>query len=193
MILDISFYFCVSVFPCKNEGEETLENPKACGSRLPGFALQEKKKGKDLATKKNSVTFVARRIISMDQLKTYTDQRGSLTIVEVGKEVPFEIARVFWIHDVPKGEERAKHANWTTYQYLVAVRGSVDVFLENKEMAETFHLTSLDKGLLVPPGTWNELKNFSEGTVLMVLASDAYNPAAYINSYEEFLQIIGKR
>ena len=129
----------------------------------------------------------------MDQLKTFTDQRGSLTIVEVGKEVPFEIGRVFWIHGVPKGEERAKHANWTTYQYLVAVRGSVDVFLENKEMAGTFHLTALDKGLLVPPGTWNELKNFSEDAVLMVLASGEYNPDTYINSYEDFLQQIGKR
>lgn len=129
----------------------------------------------------------------MDQLKTYTDQRGSLTVAEIGQQVPFEVSRVFWIHHVPQGQERGKHANWISYEYLVVMCGSVEVYLEDKEHAETYYLSSLDQGLVVPPGTWTELRNFSEDAVLMVLASGEYRPDTYINSYEQYLELIGKR
>lgn len=129
----------------------------------------------------------------MDQLKTFTDPRGSLTLVEVGKEVPFTVSRAYWIHHVPAGQERGKHANWTCYEYLIVVHGSVDIYLENAQGCYSYHLSTPDKGVLVPPATWTELSNFSEDAVLMVLASEDYRPETYINSYEEFLKQIGKR
>ena len=128
----------------------------------------------------------------MDKLKTYTDSRGSLTIVEEGHEVPFKIQRVYWIHGVPQGEERGWHSNKISSEYVIAVNGSVEITLEDKDGRHTYLLDSREKGLLIPPDTWDEIRNFSPDAVLLVLASHSYDETAYINSYEEFLQHIGK-
>ena len=128
----------------------------------------------------------------MDRLKTYTDRRGNLTIAEEGKEVPFKIQRVYWIHGVPEGEERGKHSNTVSSEYIVAVSGSVEITLEDKNGRHTYLLDSKDKGLLIPPDTWDEIRNFSPDAVLLVLASHSYDESTYINSYEEFLKHIGK-
>ena len=128
----------------------------------------------------------------MDKLKTFTDKRGSLTIVEGRYDIPFDIQRVYWIHNVPQGEERGGHSNKEVYEYVIAVCGSVDITLEDKNGKKRYHLDAKDKGLLIPPDTWDELRNFSPDAVLLVLASHSYDETAYINSYEEFLQYIGK-
>lgn len=126
----------------------------------------------------------------MKLMNTFTDERGSLTVVESGKDIPFEVKRAYWIYGVPEGKERGKHANRITYQYLVAVKGCVKVALESKDAKQTYVLDSPDKGLLIPPLTWNELLYFSADAVLLVLSSQPYRPDMYINSYEEFLRII---
>ncbi len=126
----------------------------------------------------------------MERLDTFTDERGSLTVVETGKNLPFEVKRAYWIYGVPGGHERGRHANRLTYQYLVAVKGCVTITLENKEGRRTYVLDAPDKGLLIPPLTWNELSGFSEETVLLVLSSQPYRPEMYVNSYEDFLRII---
>lgn len=126
----------------------------------------------------------------MDKLKTFTDSRGNLTIAQAGAEIPFSIQRAYWIYGVPEGEERGMHANRISYQYLVAVNGSVDITLEDRDGRRTYRLDSKDKGLLVPPLTWNELKNFSRDAVLLVFASHPYDIGTYINSHEEFLKLI---
>mgnify|MGYP002562308674 CR=1 FL=1 len=128
--------------------------------------------------------------IVMKRLKTFTDERGSLTVAETGKDLPFEVKRAYWIYGVPEGHERGKHANRITYQYLVAVRGCVTITLEDKDGRRTYVLDAPDKGLLIPPLTWNELLHFSEDAVLLVLSSQPYRPEMYINSYEEFLRMI---
>lgn len=126
----------------------------------------------------------------MDKLKTHTDERGCLTIVERGCEIPFDIQRVYWIHSVPQGEERGWHSNTEMYEYVVAVNGSVDITLEDINGRRDYHLDAKDKGLLIPPDTWDEIRNFSPDAVLLVMASHSYNPDTYINSYEEFLNYI---
>lgn len=128
----------------------------------------------------------------MDKLKTFTDSRGSLTIVEEGHEVPFSIQRVYWIHSVPEGEERGKHSNKVSSEYVIAVSGSVEITLEDKNGRRTYSLDAKDKGLLIPPDTWDEIRNFSPDAVLLVLASHSYDETTYINSHDEFLQYIGK-
>lgn len=128
----------------------------------------------------------------MDTLKTFTDSRGSLTIIEEGHEVPFKVQRVYWIHSVPQGQERGKHSNKVSWEYVVAVCGSVEITLEDKNGRQTYMLDSKEKGLLIPPDTWDEIRKFSPDAVLLVLASHSYDESAYINSYEEFLQYIGK-
>lgn len=128
----------------------------------------------------------------MDRLKTFTDSRGSLTIAEVGIDVPFNIQRVYWIHSVPPGEERGKHSNKVSWEYVVAVSGSVEITLESRSGRQTYLLDSKDKGLIIPPDTWDEIRNFSPDAVLLVLASHKYDESTYIHSYEEFLKQIGK-
>ena len=102
----------------------------------------------------------------MKRLKTFTDERGSLTVAETGKDLPFEVKRAYWIYGVPEGHER------------------------DKDGRRTYVLDAPDKGLLIPPLTWNELLHFSEDAVLLVLSSQPYRPEMYINSYEEFLRMI---
>ena len=122
----------------------------------------------------------------MDHLITHTDARGSLTIVEAQKDFPFSVDRVYWLHSVPEGAERGYHASRSCYEYLVAMSGSVEIILEDNEGRHNYLLCKKDEGLIVPPYTWIELKNFSADAVLLVLASDGYQPESYINDYEEF-------
>ena len=128
----------------------------------------------------------------MEKLKTFTDNRGSLTIAEEGIDVPFRIQRFYWIHGVPEGEERGKHSNKVSSEFVVAVSGSVDITLEDINGRTTYHLDAKDKGLLIPPDTWDEIRNFSPDAVLIVLASHSYDESTYIHSYDEFLKHIGK-
>ncbi len=126
----------------------------------------------------------------MKSLKTFTDDRGSLTILEGGRDVPFEIARVYWIYGVEADKVRGKHANQSSQQFLVAINGSMDITLEDINGRRVVHLDSKTEGLLIPPGTWNELSNFSENAILAVFSSQHYCPETYINTYEEFLEFI---
>ncbi len=126
----------------------------------------------------------------MKQLKTFTDERGSLTLIEGGIDVPFQIARAYWLHHVADGKTRGSHANRTSTQFLVAMTGSVDVALEDVNGKRTVHLDSNTEGVLVPPGTWNELSNFSEGAIVVVFSSQLYKPESYLNTYEEFQAFI---
>lgn len=122
----------------------------------------------------------------MNKLTTHTDARGSLTIVEALKDFPFTIDRVYWLHSVPEGAERGYHASRSCYEYLVSMSGSVEIVLEDAKGRKTYVLSKKDEGLIVPPFTWIELKRFTSDAVLLVLASDSYQPEMYINDYEEF-------
>ena len=116
----------------------------------------------------------------MDKLTTHTDERGCLTIVEALKDFPFTINRAYWLHSVPEGAERGFHASRSCYEYLVSMCGSIEIVLEDAEGRQTYILNKKDEGLIVPPYTWIELKNFSPDAVLLVLASDEYQPESYI-------------
>lgn len=128
----------------------------------------------------------------MKVLDTHTDERGSLTVAEIGKDIPFEVKRVYWIYNVPGHKSRGNHANRVSHQYLIAVKGYVHICLENKEGRKYYNLDSPEKGLLIPPFTWNELLEFSEDAVLLVLSSEPYRPEMYIDSHEDFLRMISE-
>jgi dTDP-4-dehydrorhamnose 3,5-epimerase-like enzyme len=114
------------------------------------------------------------------------DPRGNLTFVEGGKHVGFDIARVFYLYDVPGGETRAGHALKTTEQVLIAMSGSFDVVLDDARSRSTFTLNRSYFGLYLPPLVWREIENFSSGAVCMVLASRRYDEADYHREYDEF-------
>lgn len=125
------------------------------------------------------------RVIDLPRIP---DPRGNLTFVEGGRHIPFEIKRVFYLYDVPGGESRAGHALKTCQQFIVAMSGSFDVFVDDGIDNRRFHLNRSYNGLYLPALIWRELDNFSSGSVCTVLASEAYNEADYLRDYPSFVR-----
>ncbi len=124
-------------------------------------------------------------------LPKITDPRGNLTVAEQLKEVPFEIRRVYWTYDVPGGESRGGHAHRRLYQLVVAMSGSFSVTLDDGHATQTYLLNHPWQGLLIGPGTWRTLEDFSSGAVCMVLASELFDLDDYIYDYDQFKAIYG--
>ncbi len=120
-----------------------------------------------------------------------SDRRGNMSVVENGKTLPFDVKRVYYIYDVPGGVERGGHAHRSLYQLIVAVSGSFTVTLDDGNIKRTFFLNRPYRGLLVVPGMWRTIEDFSSGAVCMVLASSEYNEADYIKDYSTFLFVKG--
>jgi hypothetical protein len=115
------------------------------------------------------------------------DRRGNLTFVEGDRHVPFPIRRVYYLYDVPGGEERAGHAHKQLEQFIIAMSGSFDVILDNGVERTRVQLNRSYYGLYISPMIWRELDNFSSGSVSLVLASTLYDEGDYYRNYEEFL------
>lgn len=114
------------------------------------------------------------------------DKRGNLSIIEEEKNIPFSIARVFWIYDVPGGEERGGHAYRENQELIVALSGSFDVVLNDGATEKIFSLNRSYNGLYVPKMLWRKMENFSTNSLALVLSSTSYNEHDYIRDYEEF-------
>ena len=111
---------------------------------------------------------------------------GNITVVENNIEIPFEIKRVYYLYDIPGGEERGGHAHYELEQFIVAASGSFDVVLDDGISKKTIHLNRPNFALHIVPGMWRELNNFSSGSICMVLASHKYEEGDYIRDYEQF-------
>lgn len=124
-------------------------------------------------------------IIELD--KHHSDRKGNITVVENGITIPFNVKRTYYLYDIPGGEERGAHAHKKLQQLIVAVSGSFDVVLDDGDVKRTFTLNRPYQGLLVVSGIWRELRDFSSGSVCLVLASMPYEVEDYIRDYDEFL------
>jgi hypothetical protein len=113
---------------------------------------------------------------------------GNITISEGNKLLPFSVKRVYYLYDVPGGAERGGHAHKNLYQLIVAASGSFDVKLEDGFNSKTLNLNHPYTGLLVTPGIWREIINFSSGSICLVLASELFNEIDYIRDYNVFLK-----
>ena len=120
------------------------------------------------------------------QFPKILDDRGNLTFVEAGRHVPFQIARVYWIYDVPGGESRGSHAYRDLQEVIIALSGSFDVFLDDGLAQKTVTLNRAYYGLYVPNMLWRRMQHFSTNSVALVLASLSYNTDDYIKDYPEF-------
>ena len=125
-------------------------------------------------------------IIELD--KHHSDRKGNLSVVQNGDTVPFEVKRVYYLYDVPGGESRGAHAHKELSQLIVAASGSFTVTLDDGKVKRSFLLNRPYQGLLVVPGIWRDLDDFSSGSVCMVLASHPYDKEDYIRDYDEFLE-----
>lgn len=120
--------------------------------------------------------------------KHHSDRKGNLTVVENGQTLPFDVKRVYYLYDVPGGENRGAHAHKELSQLIIAASGSFTVTLDDGNCKRTFFLNRPYQGLYVKPGMWRDLEDFSSGAVCMVLASDVYLAEDYIRDYSEFLK-----
>lgn len=124
------------------------------------------------------------RIINLQKI---SDVRGNLTPIEANEDIPFGIKRVYYLYDVPGGECRGGHAHKALYQLILAVSGSFTVTLDDGKKRNSFMLNRPYQGLLVVPGIWRTLENFSSGSVCLVMASEKYDENDYIRRYDEYL------
>lgn len=118
-------------------------------------------------------------------LPKISDPRGNLSVIENGT-IPFDIKRVYFLYDVPSGAERGGHAHKNLKQLLVALSGSFQVILKNESKTESIMLNNPSKALLINPGTWREIIDFSSGSICLVVASEMFDEADYIRDFENF-------
>ncbi len=127
--------------------------------------------------------------VSLHLLHQVQDMRGSLSVAECGKDVPFDAKRYFLVYDVPSREVRGEHAHFNCKQFLVATRGSVRVVADDGTHREEFLLDRPNLGLYLPPMTWGIQYRYSTDAILLVLASEPYDARDYIRDYDEFLRL----
>ena len=127
------------------------------------------------------------------QLTKIFNTAGSLTVLENGSRIPFDIKRLYYIYDVKSGQDRGAHAHKQLEQCIVAVSGAFEVLLDDGQQKKVFSLDRPNIGLHVKPGMWRQLFNFSGGAVCLVLASHPYDEADYIRDYDAFLDYTAKQ
>ena len=127
------------------------------------------------------------RLIDLPKIQ---NRAGNITPVQGNEDIPFEIKRIFYLYDTPGGESRGGHAHKTLYQLIIAASGSFEVTLNDGKESKKYYLNQPYYGLLIVPGIWGELQNFSSGSICLVLASDTYVEDDYLRHYKDYLNFI---
>ena len=131
--------------------------------------------------------------VKMLSFKQNGDERGLLVVIEGNKDIPFDIKRIFYIYGSDPTVVRGQHANRETEFVLVNVAGKSKVKVyDGKGNEAIFMLNRPHTGIYLPTMVWKDMYDFSEDSVLLVLASEAYNPNEYIRNYDEFVEEIAK-
>ncbi len=123
-------------------------------------------------------------------MKVFGDERGKLVSLEGNQNCPFAIKRVYYIFDTLPDQDRGLHAHKDLEQIIIAIDGACQFVLDDGKKRETLWLNRPDVGLYIGPNMWREMKHFSYGCKLMVLASKHYDEKEYIRNYDEFLKVI---
>lgn len=121
-------------------------------------------------------------VIDLPKVK---DERGNLTFVEKGN-IPFEMKRVYWIYDVPGGQERGGHAFERQQEVIVALSGSFSVKVNDGKQNATYNLNRSYYGLYIPNGLWRHMEDFSTNAVAFVIASTCYDEDDYVRDFNLF-------
>lgn len=157
----------------KNEGVKELKKEE-----LNGLGIERENE-----LKKHSVYDCG--IIELD--RHHSQREGDISVVENGETVPFDVKRIYYLYDVPGGANRGGHGHKQLEQLILAASGSFTVTLDDGNESRSFMLNRPYQGLLVKPGMWRTLDDFSSGSVCLVLASEKYDAADYIRDYNDFL------
>jgi hypothetical protein len=129
---------------------------------------------------------------SVIELPKNNDRAGNITPVSGFENIPFDIKRIFYLYDIPGGEDRGAHAHKECHQFLVAASGSFEVVLDDGKNKRTVVLNRPYYGLHIPPGIWAAEQGFSSGAICLVLASHTYNESDYIREYSEYIKFVEK-
>ncbi len=127
------------------------------------------------------------------KFKKIQDKYGNLTPIEGTRDIPFEVKRVYYISDVEQNVTRGYHSHKNLHQVLICLNGSVKIRLKNPASEEVIELNDSSIGLYIGPMIWREMFDFSEGSVLLVLASDFYKEEDYIRNYDFYIEEAKKR
>nr|WP_306446851.1 FdtA/QdtA family cupin domain-containing protein [Odoribacter splanchnicus] len=127
---------------------------------------------------------------SIIELPRIGNEKGNITVVHGRVNLPFDIARVFYLYDIPGGEARGAHAHKMCHQFLVAASGSFEILLDDGHNKRTVTLNRPYYGLHIPPGIWASEQSFSSGSICLVLTSHVYDEADYIRDYKSYLKHI---
>lgn len=124
---------------------------------------------------------------SVKEYSVHSDDEGALVAIETEKEIPFEIRRVYYVYNTLRHSIRGRHSHKVLEQVIFCPVGSCDFTLDDGKSRVTIPLDKPNKGLYIKGNIWREFTNFSEGCVVIVLASTHYSEADYIRNYDEFL------
>jgi dTDP-4-dehydrorhamnose 3,5-epimerase-like enzyme len=122
------------------------------------------------------------------ELPHFSDERGSLSVVEAEKAFPFPIRRVFWLYGIQNEKGRGGHAHDENTEFIIPVAGSFSIWLDDGQTRVKLLMDKPNIGVIVPPMTWSYLVDFQPETVCLVLATHPYSPPGYIYDYRDFLK-----
>lgn len=131
--------------------------------------------------------------VTVHKFPLIPDLRGTLTVAEFEQQIPFAPKRYFLVFDVPSKETRGEHAHQICHQFLICVRGSCAVLVDDGVNRAEVLLDSPDKGIYLPPMIWGVQYKYSEDAVLLVFASHNYDASDYIRNYSEFLDTVKQK
>ncbi len=123
---------------------------------------------------------------SIIELPKIYNRAGNITTVTNKSNIPFNVSRVFYIYDIPGGENRGAHAHKECHQFLIAVSGSFNIEMDDGTNKKTVTLNRPYYGLHIPPGIWAAEKGFSSGAVCLVLTSHKYDESDYLRDYKNY-------
>lgn len=123
------------------------------------------------------------------ELQKIRDKRGNLSIVEAERDIPFAIARTYWIYDVPGGESRGAHAYRESKELIIALSGSFTVCTNDGKEERSFSLNNCSRGVYVPQGVWRRITHFATNSVALVISSTRYNPRDYIRDFDKYIEL----
>lgn len=124
------------------------------------------------------------------KFKRFIDENGILVPIEEKIDVPFKIARVFYISNLKKGDVRGEHAHRKCQQVLICLQGECEVVCDNGKFKKKFRLQDPTQALYIPPLVWTIHKFLKDGSIFLVLADQKFDESDYIRSYEDFLKLI---
>ncbi|MDH0032431.1 MULTISPECIES: WxcM-like domain-containing protein [unclassified Acinetobacter] len=132
------------------------------------------------------------KLIDWIDLPNLGDERGSLVVAEVSKNIPFKVNRIYYIFDAKPDIPRGFHAHKALHQIAFCIKGKCRMIMENGTEKQEVWINQANKGLIIPPLVWHEMHDFSEDCVLLVLASEHYDESDYIRDYDEFLTVVNR-